>query len=137
MLQFDTHFTIRESHNFYVFLIFKICQSENSYHDFLYIDYHDLFCFRNISFTLRRCGSGSDFRTAGTGELSTAVSSLLGSKIAKVNRFKMVVSRTKWLYNYASWFSDVQELLKFFFWHLSRTTALSAILVRHLIHFHL
>ncbi|KAM3723204.1 DNA mismatch repair protein [Dirofilaria immitis] len=37
----------------------------------------------SISFTLRRCGSGSDFRTAGTNDLYKTISSLLGGKFSK------------------------------------------------------
>ncbi|EJW82919.1 DNA mismatch repair protein MutL containing protein [Wuchereria bancrofti] len=37
----------------------------------------------SVSFTLRRCGSGSDFRTAGTNNLCETISSLLGGKFSK------------------------------------------------------
>ncbi|VDK65264.1 unnamed protein product [Onchocerca ochengi] len=37
----------------------------------------------SVSFTLRRCGSGSDFRTAGTNDLCKTISSLLGGKFSK------------------------------------------------------
>ncbi|CAG9536765.1 unnamed protein product [Cercopithifilaria johnstoni] len=37
----------------------------------------------SVSFTLRRCGSGSDFRTAGTNDLCETVSSLVGGKFFK------------------------------------------------------
>ncbi|KAL4002760.1 DNA mismatch repair protein MutL family protein [Acanthocheilonema viteae] len=37
----------------------------------------------SVSFTLRRCGSGSDFRTAGTNDLCGTISSLLGGKFSK------------------------------------------------------
>uniref|UniRef100_A0A915PEN8 DNA mismatch repair protein S5 domain-containing protein n=1 Tax=Setaria digitata TaxID=48799 RepID=A0A915PEN8_9BILA len=36
-----------------------------------------------VSFTLRRCGSGSDFRTTGTGDLCATICSLLGGKFSK------------------------------------------------------
>ncbi|VDM95082.1 unnamed protein product [Thelazia callipaeda] len=36
-----------------------------------------------VSFTLRRCGSGSDFRTAGNGDLHKTICSLLGGKFSK------------------------------------------------------
>uniref|UniRef100_A0A0R3RGY5 DNA_mis_repair domain-containing protein n=1 Tax=Elaeophora elaphi TaxID=1147741 RepID=A0A0R3RGY5_9BILA len=37
----------------------------------------------SVSFTLRRCGSGSDFRTAGTNDVCETISSLLGVKFSK------------------------------------------------------
>lgn len=37
----------------------------------------------NVSFTLRRCGSGADFRTAGNGDVPATIYSLLGGKAAK------------------------------------------------------
>uniref|UniRef100_A0A915AX11 DNA mismatch repair protein S5 domain-containing protein n=1 Tax=Parascaris univalens TaxID=6257 RepID=A0A915AX11_PARUN len=37
----------------------------------------------NISFTFRRCGSGSDFRTIGDGNISNVIASLLGEKASK------------------------------------------------------
>ncbi|KHN83625.1 DNA mismatch repair protein Mlh1 [Toxocara canis] len=37
----------------------------------------------NVSFTLRRCGSGNDFRTAGDGNMYNVIGSLLGEKTSK------------------------------------------------------
>lgn len=45
------------------------------------------FYFRNVSFTFNRSGSGSDFRTAGDGNITNTIISLLGTKLAKVHHF--------------------------------------------------
>lgn len=46
------------------------------------------YIFRNVSFTLRRCGSGCDFRTPGDGDVANVICSLIGPKAAEVCFFE-------------------------------------------------